>query len=64
MDAAIASTGEEELRGLHIKVVLVEGGNGLSLTVKDQVGDDRGVPCFVMVYKPPNPWMETRQGFW
>ncbi len=49
----------KEFRRLCIKVILVEGGNNFSLTIKDQVGEYRHVAGFVMVDKPPNPWMEA-----
>ena len=58
VDGTIASISEEFGR-LCIKVILVEGGNNFSLTVEDQVGEYGHVAGFVMVDKPPNPWMEA-----
>ncbi len=62
VDSAVASIGKEELGGLHVEVILEEGGDALGLTIMDEVREYRGIVGFIVVYEPPNPWVEPWQG--
>ncbi len=64
VDVVIASTSEEQLGGLRIKVKLVEGGGNFSLVARDGVREEGGVVGFIMVDEPSDSWMEAWQGLW
>ena len=62
VDTAVVSVGEEKFRGLHVEVVLIEGGRAFALVTRDCIWEEGGASDLVKVDEPSNPWMEAWQG--
>ena len=57
MDGASLSTGEEEFRGVSVKIELVVGGNDFKAVFNDILSEYGGAGFFVSIAELAKPWV-------